>query len=82
MNFTVGIVSRNLATISNFVKFRDNQNFTFFKARRGVRDTWHFVSGSRGSTCQAVDKSNIELKWDSHETHGIMPFEGNPIVDG
>ena len=32
--------------------------------------------------CHAVGKSNIELKWGSHETHGIMPFKGNPIVDG
>ena len=31
-DFTVGIVSRNLATTSNFVEFRDSQNFTFFKA--------------------------------------------------
>ena len=38
-NITVGIVSRNLATMSNFVKFRDSQNFTFFETRRGVRDT-------------------------------------------
>ena len=54
----------------------------FFEARRGIRDTWNFVSSSRGATCQYVDKSNIELKWGSHEAHGIMPFEGNPIVDG
>ena len=39
-NFTVGIVSRNLATTSNFVEFRDNRNFTFFKATGVVRDTW------------------------------------------
>ena len=26
MNFTVGIVSRNLASTSNFVEFRDSQN--------------------------------------------------------
>ena len=32
MDFTVGIVSRNLATTSNFVKFRDSRNFTFFEA--------------------------------------------------
>ena len=32
MDFTVGIVSRNLATTSNFVEFRDNRNFTFFEA--------------------------------------------------
>ena len=32
MDFTVGIVSRNIATTSNFVEFRDNRNFTFFEA--------------------------------------------------
>ena len=31
MDFTVGIVSRNLTTTSNFVEFRVNQNFTFFE---------------------------------------------------
>ena len=44
MDFTVGIVSRNLANISNFVEFRDSQNFTFFEAlsvgcrKMGLRD--------------------------------------------
>ena len=44
MDFTVGIVSRNLATTSNFVEFRDSRNFTFFEALRvecsktGLRD--------------------------------------------
>ena len=32
MDFTVGIVLWNLATTSNFFEFRDNRNFTFFKA--------------------------------------------------
>ena len=32
MDFTIGIVSRNLATTLNFVEFRDIQNFTFFEA--------------------------------------------------
>ena len=36
---TVGIVSGNLATTSNFVEFRDIRNFTFFETRRGVWDT-------------------------------------------
>ena len=31
MNFTVGIVSQNLVTTSNFVEFRDSRNFTFFE---------------------------------------------------
>ena len=50
----------------------------FFEATRVVRDTWHIVSGSRDAMCQAVGKSNIELKWGSHETHDIMPLEENP----
>ena len=77
MDFSVVIVSRNLATTSNFIEFRDSRNFTFFEARRGVQDTWHFMSGPRGATCQDIGESNIELKWSSHVTHGIMPFEGN-----
>ena len=44
MDFIVGIVSRNLATTSNFVEFQDSQNFTFFEAlgagsrKTGLRD--------------------------------------------
>ena len=59
MDFIVGIVSRNLATMSNFIKFRDSRNFTFFEARRGVRDTWHFMSGARGSMCPGKNDSNM-----------------------
>ena len=32
MDCTVGIVSRNLATQSNFIEFRDSLNFTYFEA--------------------------------------------------
>ena len=46
-DLTVGIVSRNLATMSNFIKFRDSRNFTFFEAQTMVRDTWLNSSGSR-----------------------------------
>ena len=44
MDFTVGIVSRNLATTSNFVEFQDSLNFMFFEApgvgcrKTGLRD--------------------------------------------
>ena len=38
-DFSVEIVSRNLATTSNFVRFRGGRDFTFFEA--GVSDdTW------------------------------------------
>ena len=30
----------------------------------------------------SINAVKLELKWGSLETHGIMPFEGNPIVDG
>ena len=82
MDFTVGIVSRNLDTMSNFVEFRDSRDFTFFEATEVVRDTWHLVSGLRGATCQAVGKSNMSPSVGPMWTHGMMPFEGNPIVDG
>ena len=32
MDFTIEFVSQNLVTISNFIGFRDSQNFTFFEA--------------------------------------------------
>ena len=46
MDFTVGIVSRNIVTTSNFVKFRDSRNFTFFEATRMTGDMWQVLSGS------------------------------------
>ena len=30
----------------------------------------------------SADAVKLKLKWGSLETHGIMPFEGNSIVDG
>ena len=42
MDFTVRIVSRNLATTSNF---ETAENFTFFEATGVVRDTLHILSG-------------------------------------
>ena len=68
MDFIVGIVSRNLATTSNFVKFQDNQNFTFFEAPRVVRDTLHIVSVSRGATCHVKNESNMSSNG-THDRH-------------
>ena len=33
MDFIVGIVSRNLASQSNFIEFRDYQSFVFFEKK-------------------------------------------------
>ena len=46
MNFTVGIVSQKIATLSNFVEFRGSRNFIFFEALRVTSDMWHVLSGS------------------------------------
>ena len=59
MDFTVGIVLRNLAIMSNFVEFRDSPNFIFFEASRVVRDTWHILSGSGDATCHVQNESNL-----------------------
>ena len=45
MDFTVGIVSRNLATTLNFVEFRDSRNFTLFEA---------LSIGCRKTTCDVT----------------------------
>ena len=54
MDLAIEFFSRNLATMSNFVefrdsrdfvKFRDSRNFMFFEAPRVAGDTWHTMSG-------------------------------------
>ena len=54
MNFTIGIVSRNLATTSNSETVGI---CTFFKAMSVVRDTWHILSGSQCAMCQVQNES-------------------------
>ena len=76
MDFTVGIVSRNLATTSNFVEFRDRRNFMFFKARRGCMTLGTFWVAQRRHVSSA-DAVKLDVKWGSLVTHGMMPLEGN-----
>ena len=73
MDFTVGIASRNLATTSNIVEFRNNWNFMFFKAPGMVRDTWHIVSDSRGATCHVQEESNMSSRV-GHEKHMALCY--------
>ena len=42
-NFTVRIFSQNLVTQSNFIGFRDSQNFTFFEAPGVASYKWLLV---------------------------------------
>ena len=55
---TVGIVSQNLATHSNFVEFRDSKNFRYFEATSvgrhvasHVDDTWKTMWVTHGKPC-------------------------------
>ena len=71
MDFTVGIVLRNLATTSNFVEFRRiprQSEFHVFRGTEGMHDTCHVFS---------ADAFKLEVKWGSLVTHGMMPLEGN-----
>ena len=61
MDFTFGIVSRNLATSSTFVEFRDSRNFMFFGAPRVMSNTWHMLDGQYEAMCQMESKSNKSL---------------------
>ena len=59
MDFTVGIVSRNLATTSNFVEFRDIRNLHVFRGNEcRVGHLAHFLNGTQGATCQAPIQSS------------------------
>ena len=69
MDCTVGIISRNLATQSNFVEFRDSRNFTYFEAMvsgdtwgamwmthgESCGDTWHAMCQHAGHTLKAIN---------------------------
>ena len=47
MDFTVGIISRNLATMSNFVEFRDSRDLHVF---RGNLTNEQMTSGMKSHT--------------------------------
>ena len=71
-----------LAKSSYQVEFRDSQNFTFFEATGVVRGTWHILSGSRGATCHVQNYSNMRSSVGHRWTHGMIPFDENPKVEG
>ena len=70
MDFTVGIVSRNLATTLNFVKFRDSRNFIFFEAPRVVQDTWHI----------AVAQDETHVKWRASQTNSSSGIQKRHVA--
>ena len=71
MDFTVGIVSRNLATTSLFVKFRDSRvgHLAHFE--------WHTVCH-----VSSIKFSQVELKVGPTMTHGMMTFDRKVKIVG
>ena len=68
MDCTVGIVSRNLATQSNFVEFRDSRNFTYFEAtgverhmESHVDDTWQAMWVTHGKPCVTMHGKGMHV---------------------
>ena len=52
MDFTVGIVSRNLATMSISSNSETIGIYTFFEETSVGWDTWGILSGTQCATCQ------------------------------
>ena len=52
MDFTVGIVSRNLATTSNFIEFRDSRNFHIFRGKGGSAEHLAHFEWLKCAMCQ------------------------------
>ena len=82
MDFTVGIVSRNLATTSNFVEFRDSWNLHIFRGNE--RSAGHLAHFEWPTVCHmsSADSVNLSSSVGPMWTHGMMPFEENQMVGG
>ena len=80
MDFTLGIVSRNLATTSNFVEFRDNQNFHVFRGNE--HSAGHLAHFEWLTMCHVsgVESVNLSSSVGPMWTHGMIPLEENQIV--
>ena len=61
MDFTVGIVSRNLTTTSNFVEFRDSRNLHVFRGNRGSAEHLTHFEWLKSATCHVKIYSNKEI---------------------
>ena len=82
MDFTVGIVSRNLATTSNFVEFRDSRNLHVFRGNEC--SAGHLAHFEWLTVCHmsGADSVNLNSSVGPMLTHGMMPLEENQMVGG
>ena len=75
MDFTVGIVSQNLVTTSNFVEFRDSRNLHVFGGNeRRAGHLVHFLVAPRVPRVK-LQFSQVELKVGPTMTHGMMSLD-------
>ena len=77
MNFTVGIVSRNLVTTSNFDEFRDSRNLHVFRSNE--LNARHLACFEWLTVCHvsSADSVNLSSSMGPMWTHGMMPFDEN-----
>ena len=82
MNFTVGIISRNLATTSNFVEFQDSWNLHVFLGYE--RSAGHLAHFEWLTVCHvsSADSVNLSSSVGPMWTHGMMSLEENKMVGG
>ena len=59
MDFIVGIVSRNLATTSNFVKFQESRNFHVFRGNE--RNAGHLAHFEWLTVCHLSSVESVNL---------------------
>ena len=60
MDFTVGIVSRNLATTSIFVEFRDSRNLHVFRGNE--RQAGHMAHFEWHTGCHVSRAGSVKLR--------------------
>ena len=82
MDFTVGIVSRNLATTSIFVEFRDSRNLHVFRGNK--RRVGHMAQFEWYTMCHvsSIKFSQVELNVGPTMTHGMMPLDRKVKIVG
>ena len=83
MDFTVGIVSGNLASTSNFVEFRDSRSWHFFEASRyGSRKTIFDATKVtyNAYSCVISSMSREMMKMDGRDSAECQNWENKDIM--
>ena len=88
MNFTVRIVSRNLASTSNFVEFRDSRNLHVFRGiafrcRKTIFDTTKVTYNTYSCAISGMSREMMKIdgrdsaecqNWEKNDKMGILEF--------